>query len=292
MSIVLSSEKKTLKPKPKPKPNNEIQKNETDSILKEAFVTFATPSHFGLLEVLIESVHLFTKKYIVAFGIDGEIPFSSEKYPRLIKRFATIKDCGGHIYFCKPYAIINSNIQYGVYVEADDIVTHSVEVLFEIIRIWKGSHTLSPIHPADPKDLVHHMKYFNISKQTTHYLHAHVIWNPHSFKFLKEWYSICLSRVFSDANYDESALNIAIWKNKGHAVCLYDPNYSHYLSKAKSIAGLPILYVFIHGCKDANLAKSLLLSVKSYKQPLIKGNCCGKGSKHTSLHPYICEFPA
>lgn len=59
---------------------NEIQLEESR---EQGFVTYATLSHLGLLQILVESVHLFSNKTIIAYSIDTDIPFD---YPRLIKR--------------------------------------------------------------------------------------------------------------------------------------------------------------------------------------------------------------
>src|SRR5579862_5570571 len=93
--------------------------------IEQAFVTFATQDYFPLLEVLLESVHQFSTRPIIAFGINADIPFATNKFPHLIKRrIDTPLSARPHIYFQKFNIILQSNVRHGIYVEADDIVNY------------------------------------------------------------------------------------------------------------------------------------------------------------------------
>ncbi|CAM4920436.1 unnamed protein product [Rotaria socialis] len=63
---------------------------------KEAFVTFSNnqPSYLALLNVLLDSVHAFSTRPIIAFGIDVDLNIDETKYPRVIKRRIAQSDCG------------------------------------------------------------------------------------------------------------------------------------------------------------------------------------------------------
>jgi len=110
--------------------------NNNGHMIEAAFVTFATANYFPLLEVLIKSVHEFSTRPIIAYGINSDIPFSVEKYPQLIKRRIDDLQYGAMplIYYQKFNTILKSNIKYGVYVEADDIVNYAVDDLFEYCK--------------------------------------------------------------------------------------------------------------------------------------------------------------
>ena len=76
------------------------QSNDTGIIEqpKEAFVTFSNnqPSYLAVLKVLLDSVHAFSTRPIIAFGIDIDLDlhFDVKQYPRLIKRRIKQSDCG------------------------------------------------------------------------------------------------------------------------------------------------------------------------------------------------------
>ena len=63
---------------------------------KEAFVTFSNnnPNYLALFKVLLDSVHAFSTRPIIAFGIDVDLDVDIKQYPRLIKRRIAQKDCG------------------------------------------------------------------------------------------------------------------------------------------------------------------------------------------------------
>jgi hypothetical protein len=63
---------------------------------KEAFVTFSNnhPAYLALLKVLLDSVHAFSTRPIIAFGIDVDLDINLTKYPRVIKRRIRQSDCG------------------------------------------------------------------------------------------------------------------------------------------------------------------------------------------------------
>jgi hypothetical protein len=63
---------------------------------KEAFVTFSNnnPTYLALFKVLLDSVHAFSTRPIIAFGIDVDLNVDVKQYPRLIKRRIAQSDCG------------------------------------------------------------------------------------------------------------------------------------------------------------------------------------------------------
>lgn len=63
---------------------------------KEAFVTFSNnqPAYLAVLKVLLDSVHAFSTRPIIAFGIDVDLDIDLQQYPRVIKRRIKQSDCG------------------------------------------------------------------------------------------------------------------------------------------------------------------------------------------------------
>ena len=130
--------------------SNTQEKFSADEPVQEAFVTFATENYFQLLEVTIESVHAFSTRPIIAYGINADIPFDTNKYPRLIKRRID-KPQNESIYYQKFNIIIQCAVKFGIYVEADDIVNYRIDDLFAYCR-EVAAYPLCPIHPQDPNN--------------------------------------------------------------------------------------------------------------------------------------------
>ncbi|MEX0671810.1 MAG: hypothetical protein WD068_00475, partial [Candidatus Babeliales bacterium] len=145
--------------------------------IQESFVSFSTPAYFGILEVMLESVHFFSTRPIVVYGINCDIPFTQENFPRLIaRRIDTDQFFEGHPSICymKFPIIYESNIRYGVYIEADDIANIGIDTLFQEARRVK-QFPLCPIHPADPADQRACMDYLGVQSTTNPYVHGHIV---------------------------------------------------------------------------------------------------------------------
>jgi hypothetical protein len=75
---------------------NNIQNASIPEQPKEAFVTFSNnqPSYLALLKVLLDSVHAFSTRPIIAYGVDVDLDIDTKQYPRAIKRRLKQSDCG------------------------------------------------------------------------------------------------------------------------------------------------------------------------------------------------------
>lgn len=126
------------------------------------------------------------------------------------------------MYFCKIHAIVSSNVDYGVLMEADDIVNYNVDVLFEILHIWPYDYPLAPRHEGQTYTYTEHMARVNATKRTTPYIHAHMIWNYRALPFLIQLRNHLRAGLFSDATFDEMGLNVMLWKYKANmTLCRY-----------------------------------------------------------------------
>lgn len=265
--------------------------------IHEGFVTFATKSHFELLKVLVESIHNFSTRHIIAFGLDDDVPF---KYARLINRRISVSECGASIYFCKPYTIWKSNLTYGVYLDVDGVVNYNIDILFDIARVWKGNHTINPIHPQDPNNQDFFMQNQGVTKKSMPYVHGHVIWNYLSINFVKQWFDLCPQVMGS--NFDETALNILLWKiNAKHLAAAYDPYVGfvyEYFDDKVTKEPVPYFDLLFHGGKVANESEYILRKLIKYHetghkiQTLDNGEYCpaDRRTKKTALHPLLCEY--
>ncbi|UJR24649.1 hypothetical protein I4U23_006023 [Adineta vaga] len=280
---------------------------------KEAFVTFCNnnPLYLSIFEVLLDSIHTFSTRHIIAFGIDVDLNIDTKKYPRLIKRRISQRDCGPSVYFCKIHAIVSSNVEYGVLMETDDVVNYNVDVLFDVLHAWPYPVPISPRHPDDPHNYFDFMKEFNVSKRTTPYLHAHMIWNYRAMPFLRNLQSVLHQGHFHGANYDETAVNVMLWQAKAdHTLCKYDPffSYSEVYERWPIITNCSkychTVFLTLHGSKEARTSAALLERLKKMRgkptvQTLGMGGlyhlndtnitCCYPDSKPSPIHPLLCK---
>lgn len=74
---------------------------------KEAFVTFSNnqPTYLALLKVFLDSVHAFSTRPVIAYGIDVDLDIDLKQYPRVIKRRIAQSDCGPVRYFSIPMVL-------------------------------------------------------------------------------------------------------------------------------------------------------------------------------------------
>ncbi|UJR34139.1 hypothetical protein I4U23_021546 [Adineta vaga] len=280
---------------------------------KEAFVTFSNnhPSYLALLKVLLDSVHAFSTRPIIAFGIDVDLDIDLKLYPRAIKRRISQNDCGPSVYFCKLHAIISSNLDYGVLMETDDVVNYNVDVLFEVLHVWPYALPISPRHPTDPQNWGYFAQQFNVTKNTTPYIHAHIIWTYRALPFLNHVHSLLKQGHFQGSNYDETAVNIMLWKyGANHTLCKYDPyftyseTYERWPNVTKCSEFCHTAFVTLHGSKDAPTSAALLTRLKANAgKPTVQllgmggmrhindttATCCYPDSKRSPIHPLLCE---
>ena len=132
------------------------------------------------------------------------------------------------VYFCKLHAIVSSKVEYGVLMETDDVVNYNVDVLFDVLHVWPYPLPLSPRHPDDPANYYHFFKEHNVTKKTTPYIHAHMIWNYRAMPFLRNLQSLLRQGHFQGSNYDETGVNVMLWAAKAnHTLCKYGKAKDH-----------------------------------------------------------------
>lgn len=150
---------------------------------EEAWIVFATSNYFELLEVTIASEHEFSSRPIIAVGVNDDIPFSSEKYPRLIKKRVDQDLKKLSIFYQKPKVILESGLTYGIYIEADDILIKGCDDLFGYAYEVKN-YPICPTHPGDPNDQQAMMTVLGVQSKSMHYVHGHVIFSYRCMPFI------------------------------------------------------------------------------------------------------------
>jgi hypothetical protein len=283
-----------------------------NSTPSEAFVMFCNNNrrYLLLLNKVLEAVHLFSTRPIIVYGIDVDLNLDTKKYPRLIKRRLSQKDCGPSIYFCKLHAIVDSQIDYGVYVEADTLVNWNVDILFDVLRRWPYPLPLAPRHSGDPRDYDVFLNKFevNVTDRRTPYIHAHLSWNYRAYPFLRQALSLLRQGNFMSANYDETAINVLLWKAQAnHTLCSLDPFFgalpAYESNQTICHKYCHTAYVLIHGSKKIKDMHDVLERLKKHAgspfiQTLRHGmrylnetqyTCCYPDSHPSPIHPLLCE---
>lgn len=236
--------------------------------IEEGYVTFATENYFPLLKVMLQSHKEFSKKPIVVFGINGDIPFSEKEFPLMVKKRIDEDLSKVCLFYLKPKIILDSGIKFGAYIEADDLLTSTCDTLFQYAR-RVNNHPLCPIHPNPPSSFNRDMKYFFISEQSMPYVHGHIIFSYKCLNFIKQWYETCLSLPYTPYNFDETVLNVLLWKYRATTYLpLHDPFYKHGLKLLKGDKSIPeykdkeVICHMIHGCKKPSQAEEILKELK------------------------------
>ncbi|CAF1341889.1 unnamed protein product, partial [Didymodactylos carnosus] len=155
---------------------------------KEAFIVFVDCKrpYLELLDILLDSIHLFSTRPVIVWGLDLKLKVNRKKHPRVIVKSTSVRICGPYsIYSCKLYAMVHSGVSYGVQLEADSVVNYNIDILFDVLPKWPYDFPLAPRHPDDPNNYWHFMKQFGVTKRTTPYIHGLFIFTYRAYPFLQ-----------------------------------------------------------------------------------------------------------
>ncbi len=180
---------------------------------KEAWVAYATSNYFSLLELTIASIHEFSSRPIVAVGVNADVPFSLQMYPRLIKKRIDVDLENRKAYVYKPQAILAADLDYGVYIDADAILNKGCDELFTYCYLVEN-HPLCPMHTTDAWVWEEAMNYFKVAKRSMHYVHADlIVFSRECNPFIVEWDRMCMEHYHLGVPcFDETLLNVNLWK--------------------------------------------------------------------------------
>ncbi|CAF1094811.1 unnamed protein product [Adineta ricciae] len=282
---------------------------------KESFVTFITHHKIyrDLLDVLLDSVHLFSTRPIIIFPIDFDLIINSTRHPRVFIERISQDDCGETQFACKLLAMISSEVKYGVQLEVDSIVNYNIDLLFDMLHHWPYDLPLAPKHPDDARNYQTFLERYEIKQRTVPYMHATFAWTFRAYPFLRQVLALMQKREFLDANFDETAMNIMLWKAKTtHILCRYDPfgpisikDYENLSDKPKCAPYCDGVYLIFHGQKNSWISENILQRILKLgpHHPFVQTprglkwlndtnvTCCHSSARRTSpLHPLLCEY--
>ena len=282
---------------------------------KEAFVT-CTDSHQSyveLLYVLLDSVHLFSSRPVMVFAVDFDLAINRTRHSRVIVQRISKKDCGPTIYSCKLFAMMLSQVNFGVQLDADAVVSHHIDQLFDMLHRWPFSLPLAPKHPDDPKNYRSFMNKHGVKYRSTPYMHGTFAWTHRAYPFIRHVFQLMHKGDFMGANYDETAMNVMLWEAKAnHTLCKYDPYGPLYIDKYERIPRSPAClpycdgaYLIFHGQKESSVSKNILMRLQKLgpNRPFLQtpqgarwpndssSTCCHPtATRPSSLHPLLCEY--
>ncbi len=244
-----------------------------EGLIEESFVTYATENYFPLVEVLLNSVSVFSTRPIVVFGINADVPFSTEKYPFMIKKRIDLNSSSKEsVFFTKPRILLESKIHRGIYVDADIILNDGCDVLFDHCRT-AADYPLCPIFPWEVNNQQPLMTQLGIAEKSMPYVHVPlIIFSEKCRPFLQEWreHNIQYGHL-ATVCHDETILNVLLWKHQvqNEYINLCDPYYAlaydyfengtnqHHQHGYKNWIGKIDFYTF-HGCKNPGEAQAIL----------------------------------
>ena len=286
-----------------------------DHYPKEAFVIFTNQQkqYVALLDVLLDSIHLFSSRSVIVFTVDFDLMINRTRHSRLFTERIAQNDCGPNIYACKIYAMIASEVQYGVQIDVDSVVNYHVDLLFEMLHQWPHEFPLAPKHPGDPKDYKYDMKEHHVQYASTPYMHGAFLWTFRSYRFLLLVLTSMQRVSFQNAQLDETAMNVMLWKAKTkYVLCKYDPYGPIYIDKyeksEKNPECLPHcdgIYLVFHGQKESSVSEQIFrrLQTLGSTRPFVQTphglkffndtnvTCCHPSATRTSnIHRLICEY--
>lgn len=242
-----------------------------DGLIEEAFITYATDNYFPLVEALLDSIEVFSTRPIVVFGINADVPFSTEKYPFMIKKRIDIESSTREsVFFTKPRVILESGVQRGIYVDADIILNKGFDVLFEHCK-KEVDYPLCPTFPWEVNNQQPVMEVLGIKEKSMQYVHAPlIIFSDKCIPFVEEWRQTNWEYGHLATCHDETILNVLLWKyGVNDFINLCDPYYAlaydyldggthqHHIHGYGNWIGR-IDFLTFHGCKNGGEAKYIL----------------------------------
>ena len=243
----------------------------------EAFMFFVTASYTPLVDTFLESLHEFSNRSILVFGIDIDVSLDRKRFPRAIP--LKITGAAHSVYFNKIKTALHALSMFDrvIYIEPDSVVNYRVDDLWDIIAARPNlPYPILPRHPLDPKNQAALMKDLGVDRKSMPYGHGHLMFTRRTMSFFIDAFMYSQQGVSNTANFDETLINVLMWKmNAATQACLFDPYgadetenewYFHHrlldsTPKDKPLIDIRAYHVF-HGIKDPNYQRELFEKLK------------------------------
>jgi len=223
---------------------NHRRMSDADGWISRAFLTYMgtgapTSNISGEEDLLVQSVHHFSDKPIVAANFNTRVPASltPERFPNLVLMHARgTQSLGKSFNFNKLTAMMFTKIKAGIVLDADQFANRGVDSLFKRVEEETTQDYPFPILPVhwmsrdpDSSDMAEYPKSYSwrfVSKEAPRQLsrwgHAHPTWTHHALPWLAKWTSFALApEKTSPPRWlleqgrleDEDLLNVGLWSD-------------------------------------------------------------------------------
>jgi hypothetical protein len=235
----------------------------------ECFVTHGDERYLPLTEVLVRGLERFSSRPVMVFGVNAEVGWEA---PNLIKR--TIRCSPAELYSAKFRAILESGVERGVYLDADNVPNRGIDDLFAACG-EVGDYPLLPRHPQELGPLVEELRTeLGVARQTMPYVQSCcLVFSRRCLPFVADCERVGrdLARRSPGAPVlDEPIVNVLLWqRNAGRQLpsCnipkRYYPRYLDGTLESDAdflscYGGHPFHFHTFHFCKDPERSRRML----------------------------------
>ncbi|HWM93315.1 MAG TPA: hypothetical protein VN493_21310 [Thermoanaerobaculia bacterium] len=237
--------------------------------MKECFVTHGDARYLPLTEVLVRGLAHFSSRPVMVFGVNAEVGYDA---PNLIKR--TIHLSATELYSAKFRVILESGIESGVYLDADNVPNRGVDDLFAACS-EVADYPLLPRHPQELGHLVEELKTeLGVERQTMPYAQSCCfVFSRRCQAFLEDCQRISgdlASRSPGAPVLDEPVANVLLWRRnavrqlpscnipKRYYPLYQDGTYESDADFQSCYGGHPFRFHTFHFCKDPERSRHML----------------------------------
>lgn len=247
-------------------------------MIQEAFISHADAKYMRLSEVLVRGLAHFSTRPVVVYGINTDVDYDA---PNVIKRRIDCQD--SQLYTIKFRILLDSGIEHGVYLDADNVPNRDVDRLFAACG-QVGTYPLVPRHPSELGHLEGElMAELGVRKQSMPFVHSCCIAFSHACKpFLQECDRVSqdlVRRVPDKIGGDEPVMNVLLWKINAtrylDSCNIHWRFFDSYIDNSSSrnaeflhcYGGYPFCFYTFHYCKDPEQARHMLQGLMARHQP-------------------------
>jgi len=239
---------------------------------EECFVTHADARYLPLTEILVRGLARFSSRPVMVFGVNAEVGYDA---PNLIKR--TIRCSPAELYSAKFRAILESGVERGVYLDADNVPNRGVDDLFAVCG-EVGDYPLVPRHPQELGYLVKELRTdLGVERQTMPFVQSCcLVFSRRCLPFLADCERISRDLAGQSGQYsgapvlDEPIVNVLLWQRnadrqlpscnipKRYYPLYLDGTYGSDAEFLSCYGGHPFRFHTFHFCKDPEGSRHML----------------------------------
>ena len=250
--------------------------------MKIGFVTFCTENYIGIMDNLVESVLSFSKYPITIYSLNFDYKNSSNRVQ--IKRIDL--DSVNYFNICKMklYSTIDCDLDVGLILDGDMIVTNQIDNIFEenLDKVINSEFPLFAKHPHNPfnrGDYTNVVKKYTDKEPKMKWVYASYLFSKKNVWFIEKVYNE-MCQIDNQIGEDELIINAFLTEYEVN----YDIGYNYLPNGMNNMIDIffnrventvetndylkhncPVKFFMFHGhlCKDVNEGKKLINQIKS-----------------------------